>query len=154
MQTINSFRGEYYFLSNFYPCKVTIPVDRTKPDGPKIIFTNAEAAFHAYKCEGNADAMRAFSGLPANEAKHLGRHVDLDVAAWNKKRIDCMRTVVRAKFAQNRDLKHKLATTDGAMLIEGNTWGDTFWGVACGGGENHLGQLLMETRRLIMQGQL
>ena len=154
MQTINSFRGEYYFLSNFYPCKVTVPVDRMKPDGEKITFANAEAAFHAYKCEGDAEAMRASANLPPNEAKRLGRRVDLDVAAWNGKRIDCMRTVVRAKFTQNRDLRHKLAATDKAMLIEGNTWGDAFWGVSNGGGENRLGQLLTETRRLIMQGQL
>lgn len=29
---------------------------------------------------------------------------------------------------------------------EGNTWGDKFWGVCDGEGENHLGKLLMEVR--------
>jgi predicted NAD-dependent protein-ADP-ribosyltransferase YbiA (DUF1768 family) len=31
-------------------------------------------------------------------------------------------------------------------LIEGNWWGDTYWGVCNGVGENHLGKLLMKIR--------
>jgi predicted NAD-dependent protein-ADP-ribosyltransferase YbiA (DUF1768 family) len=31
-------------------------------------------------------------------------------------------------------------------LIEENTWGDTFWGICKGQGENHLGRLLMQIR--------
>lgn len=36
--------------------------------------------------------------------------------------------------------------TGDAELIEGNNWGDTFWGVCNGRGENMLGKLLMEIR--------
>ncbi len=32
------------------------------------------------------------------------------------------------------------------MLIEGNTWRDTFWGIYEGKGENNLGKLLMKIR--------
>ena len=32
------------------------------------------------------------------------------------------------------------------MLIEGNEWGDTFWGTCDGIGENHLGKILMRIR--------
>lgn len=38
-------------------------------------------------------------------------------------------------------------------LIEGNTWGDTFWGVCRGKGENNLGKILMRLRSELAQGQ-
>ena len=40
----------------------------------------------------------------------------------------------------------RLINTGDAILIEGNTWGDTYWGVCDGVGENRLGKLLMEVR--------
>jgi predicted NAD-dependent protein-ADP-ribosyltransferase YbiA (DUF1768 family) len=43
-------------------------------------------------------------------------------------------------------LKEKLLATGGAVLVEGNTWGDTFWGVYKRNGMNHLGRLLMKVR--------
>jgi len=42
-------------------------------------------------------------------------------------------------------LERLLATGD-QELIEGNTWGDRFWGVCDGEGQNQLGRLLMELR--------
>lgn len=44
------------------------------------------------------------------------------------------------------DLNAKLQETGDAELIEGNYWGDRFWGVCDGVGENHLGKLLMRVR--------
>ena len=41
MNKINSFRDEYYFLSNFYECSVTY-------NG--LTYKNNEAAFQAQKC--------------------------------------------------------------------------------------------------------
>jgi hypothetical protein len=35
------------------------------------------------------------------------------------------------------------------ILIEGNTWGDTFWGVCNGVGENNLGKTLMNVREIL-----
>lgn len=35
------------------------------------------------------------------------------------------------------------------MLIEGNDWGDTFWGMVDGEGENNLGKILMRVREEI-----
>ena len=43
-------------------------------------------------------------------------------------------------------MRSKLEETRGSELIEGNTWGDRFWGVSRGIGENHLGKILMEER--------
>ena len=59
-----------------------------------------------------------------------------------------MEEIVRAKFTQNEELKRLLLATGDKRLAEGNTWGDTFWGVdlRSGRGENHLGIILMRVR--------
>jgi len=36
--------------------------------------------------------------------------------------------------------------TGKSELIEGNTWGDTFWGVSGVIGQNNLGKILMKIR--------
>jgi len=55
--------------------------------------------------------------------------------------------IVRDKFARHPGLKASLRQTGNARLVEGNWWGDTFWGVCNGKGTNHLGKVLMEVRR-------
>ena len=44
-----------------------------------------------------------------------------------------------------------LLDTGGAVLIEGNTWNDTFWGACNGKGLNHLGRILMTLRHDLLQ---
>lgn len=44
------------------------------------------------------------------------------------------------------ELVKALLDTGTAELIEGNWWGDKFWGVCRGQGKNHLGKLLMKIR--------
>jgi predicted NAD-dependent protein-ADP-ribosyltransferase YbiA (DUF1768 family) len=56
-----------------------------------------------------------------------------------------MEEILRMKFADER-LRDKLTSTAPVELVEGNWWGDTFWGVCKGVGENHLGRLLMKIR--------
>lgn len=58
-----------------------------------------------------------------------------------------MEDIVRDKFTRNEDLKAMLLATGDEGLIEGNWWGDTFWGECKGQGENHLGRILMKIRR-------
>lgn len=41
---------------------------------------------------------------------------------------------------QNEELKQKLLATGNEELVEGNNWGDTFWGMVNEVGENHLRQ--------------
>jgi predicted NAD-dependent protein-ADP-ribosyltransferase YbiA (DUF1768 family) len=43
-------------------------------------------------------------------------------------------------------MREMLLLTGDCELVEGNTWGDKFWGVCDGEGENHLGKLLMKIR--------
>lgn len=130
---INRFDGRYHFLSNFYEVPVTY-------NG--ITYRNTEAAFQAQKCLERA---HEFADISANEAKRLGRKVTLR-PDWNDVRIDIMHNIVLAKFRQNTDLYEQLIATGDCELIEGNYWGDRFWGVCSGTGENHLGQILMQVR--------
>jgi hypothetical protein len=47
------------------------------------------------------------------------------------------------------ELRQQLIDTGDARIIEGNTWGDVFWGVCKGKGENHLGRLIESIRESI-----
>lgn len=137
MGTIDSFKGENAFLSNFYDAPVCY-------DG--ITYKNSEAAFQAQKTENREDRF-AFADLSARDAKRLGRSTKLR-KGWSDMRVYIMSEIVHAKFEQNPDLAEKLLATGNDVLIEGNTWNDKFWGVdsRTGEGQNMLGNVLMGVR--------
>ena len=83
--------------------------------------------------------------LNPSEAKRLGRRVRLR-SDWEQVKYDVMLDVVRAKFNQHPDLAQKLLATGDEELVEGNDWGDTYWGVCNGRGKNMLGKILMRVR--------
>ena len=138
MEKINSFRGEYYFLSNFYEVPVTY-------DG--ITYENNEAAFQAQKCVDPKDRL-SFSKINPSEAKKLGRHVSLR-KDWEDIKVSLMENIILAKFEQHPDLAQKLLLTGDQFLEEGNTWGDHIWGTVDGQGRNLLGYILMHTRDIL-----
>lgn len=140
---INSFTGEYYFLSNFYEIHVTY-------NG--ITFLNNEAAFQAQKCKSSAER-EMFADLNASEAKKLGRKVPLR-KDWEIIKMGVMMRIVQAKFEQHPELAEKLLQTDTAYLEEGNTWGDRVWGTVDGKGANNLGRILMEVREILREKQI
>lgn len=135
MNIIKEFSGKYFFLSNFY--ERPVEVDDKK-------YANTEAAFHAFKCP---ERRGEFAFLGPKEAKRLGRSVKLR-PDWEQVKDDVMRNVVRAKFTQHEDLKQMLLETGDAILEEGNTWHDKYWGVdsVTRKGKNMLGKILMEIR--------
>lgn len=133
---ISSFRDEYFFLSNFYPVEI-------KLDG--IVYPNAETAFQAQKTL-DVEERRKFSMLKNPvQAKRLGRKVKLR-DDWEEVKLDIMTEIVSQKFLQHPHLIEMLLQTGDEELIEGNKWGDRFWGVCKGVGENHLGKILMKIR--------
>lgn len=134
---IDEFRGEYYFLSNFYPVDMEF-------EG--IPYQNSEAAFQAQKCLTEEEKWQ-FVGLPSNKAKRLGRQVQLR-PDWEEVKVGLMEQIVRAKFEQHPELMELLVATGDKPLIEGNTWNDRFWGMdlKTRQGENHLGKILMKIR--------
>jgi len=138
-----AFRGDRHFLSNFYPCRVEY-------DG--IVFPSSEHAFQAAKTEDWNERNRIRLAKSPAEAKQIGRSVAL-VPGWDSARLSVMGGVLKAKFLGNEDLIVKLLATGDSPLVEENAWGDTFWGVCQGVGENNLGKLLMLLRRKLRERQ-
>jgi predicted NAD-dependent protein-ADP-ribosyltransferase YbiA (DUF1768 family) len=64
---------------------------------------------------------------------------------WDKMKLFIMASLLRQKFSDPA-LGKKLLDTKHIYLIEGNNWGDDYWGVYEGRGTNHLGVLLMNLR--------
>lgn len=142
--TISAFKGEYHFLSNFYPCIVRMP---SQVLGRDLVFKSSEAAYMAAKSL-SIGVWKQFETIEyAGQAKKLGRQIQLR-DDWESVKIKFMQHIVRNKFVQNPDLAEKLKATGDVELIEGNYWGDTFWGVSLktGQGQNHLGKILMAVR--------
>ena len=132
-ETIDKFCGQYAFLSNFYEAPVRIFGHH---------FKNSEAAFQAAKCPEHMDK---FCNLNPSEAKRLGRKVKIR-HDWEDIKYRVMWAVCFAKFLQNTGLQERLLNTENAHLVEGNTWGDTTWGVCNGKGKNWLGSVLESVR--------
>lgn len=133
MTTINEFKGDNFFLSNFYEAPV---------EYQGLHFLNNEAAFQAMKCPQRA---REFCKLNPSAAKKLGRSVDLR-PDWEGMKDIFMYEICTNKFLQNPELLERLLATGDATLIEGNDWNDKIWGVCNGQGENRLGKILMRIR--------
>ena len=133
---INSFRGKYYFLSNFYPSEILI-------NGKK--YPTVEHAFQAMKATNSKDMLWIASASTPKEAKKRGRSVAYR-KDWEEVKLAIMEKLVYLKFIGNQNLLDLLVETGDEELIEGNWWGDTFWGVCNEVGENHLGKILMKIR--------
>lgn len=142
MDKIDSFKGKYYFLSNFYKATVTF-------DG--ITYTNNEAAFQAQKVLDHNTRLE-FSKLNPSQAKYKGRRVELR-EDWEDVKCNLMYDICKAKFTQNLGLREMLLSTGDSYLEEGNNWGDKTWGTVNGVGSNLLGIILMEIRNVLQEGQ-
>ncbi len=139
MNTIDSFKGTYAFLSNFYPAKVTY-------NG--YTYQTSEHAFQAAKTTNKTDHDHIANAITPGIAKRRGRKVKCR-PDWKKVRDTIMAEVVYYKFDQNSAICAKLKATDNAILIEGNWWRDIYWGVCRGVGRNMLGKILMIVRNIV-----
>ena len=137
-KVIDRFDGEYAFLSNFS--------NSILYDDEGIEYPTVEHYFQAQKTLGLNTRLVIAAAPTPGKAKGIGRHVQLR-SDWNNVKIDIMRDALIQKFSDKK-LQKKLIETGDAELIEGNWWGDKFWGVCGGEGENHLGKLLMEVREM------
>lgn len=133
---------ESRFLSNFYPYK-----NKNGDKYPysvrvfyaRIEFDCVENAYQAAKLTSRDDMVR-FSRMTPFETKwamdagqylvRAGVGMELNYALW----------WVVQKFTTCPELAQMLRATGNAKLVEGNHWGDVFWGVCNGIGENHLGR--------------
>ena len=139
-----SFRGDWYFLSNFFPCKV---------EYNGRIYGNAEAAYQAAKFPNHSEQIqKEFCFADAATAKRLGHTYSPIRHDWPIWKNQVMRDVLSAKF-YNPDLRAALLSTGSQHLKESNDWGDRYWGTVDGQGLNTLGVLLMDLRAEIRDAQ-
>ena len=134
---IDRFDGtKYRFLSNFWLADVYY-------EG--CIYPSTEHAYQAAKTL-DIDARKMIQEAPSpGKAKRLGQMV-VYRPNWENIKYSVMEYLLRQKF-NHSELKQLLLETGLEELIEGNTWGDVYWGVCDGKGENNLGKILMDLRR-------
>jgi ribA/ribD-fused uncharacterized protein len=140
---IESFSAENRFLSNFWPVEVQFE---------DIAYPSVEQAYKAAKTTDVATRLE-ISRLKPNK-RDLGEKIEALLSKheirtdWSDDiRLEIMENLLIQKFdGRDEGLRQKLIDTGDVELIEGNTWGDTFFGICDGVGENHLGKLLMKVR--------
>lgn len=138
---ISEFDGQYRFLSNFF-------MQDFEYEGR--VWKSVEHAFQAYKFYPDVARMEEVANCATpGKAKRMGRLPGIR-ADWNQVRVQVMTDLVRIKFSVPY-LRERLLETGDEELIEGNSWGDTFWGMCQGVGENHLGRILMQIRAEIRE---
>jgi len=146
MSSIEGFKGEWSFLSNFYPCEIQC-------DG--LIYKSVEAFYVAMKFNNDqifngkhysvGDFREMISLTPSpGLVKKIGQKIIIR-SDWDVRKLGFMNWAIREKFKDINLLELLLSTGD-MDIIETNNWGDTFWGVCNGSGKNHLGKILMKVR--------
>src|SRR6476620_8945451 len=133
---IDSFMGQYRWLSNFHLSPITF-------EGAE--YPSVEHGYQAAKTT-NPKLRLPFQEpiMKPAEARRAGQKLPMR-SDWESIKIDVMFRCLKEKF-KDPELKDKLINTGDEELIEGNWWGDKFWGVCNGVGENNLGKLLMKIR--------
>jgi ribA/ribD-fused uncharacterized protein len=134
---IDLFSHEHAFLSNFHDSPVLF-------DGET--YPTVEHAYQAAKTTDPAERRKIREARSAGLAKRLGKKLQLR-SGWNDMRVGVMLDLLREKFS-DPIMRQQLLDTGDAELVEGNGWGDQFWGVddRTGRGKNMLGKLLMQVR--------
>lgn len=135
---IYGFFGPYRFLSNFYVCDVHVF---------GVTWKSSEHAYQAAKTKEPDEVVAILKAETPGKAKTLGKSVTFRTD-WMKLRDQLMFEIVRAKFAQNAEIRSLLFATGNKNLVEANDWGDTYWGCeeVTRYGKNHLGRILVFVR--------
>lgn len=140
MNAITEFQGAHRFLSNFWPSEIEWRGDK---------WATVEHAYQAAKSNSQSERDRIRLAATPALAKSYARSIVHPVKGWHDVKIDVMTELVRLKF-QIPALAEKLKATGDARLVEGNRWGDVFWGECpLGKGSNNLGKILMLMREEI-----
>ncbi len=132
---ITSFSGPWACLSNFWPVMIWVEDE---------LYPSAEHAFQAMKTLNSAERRSIALAATPGQAKKAGRALSLR-EDWERVKDEQMLKILRVKFAV-APLAEKLLETGDQELVEGNWWGDTYWGVCKGTGQNKLGKSLMTVR--------
>lgn len=134
---ILGFQGENRFLSNFWPVDVTL-------DG--ITYPSTEHAYQAAKSLDPDYRQMILSEPLPGRVKRMSRKVQLR-PDWDSVKLSIMLDLTRQKYRNNSELRSALLSTGDSYIEETNNWGDRFWGVSGGAGQNNLGKILMQVRQ-------
>ena len=129
---ITSFTGDHEFLSNFheepFPMATARFVWMPPPSCPdRWWFNSAEHAFQAAKATTHEQAIIVVNAPSPYLATRAGRKVTCQ-QDWELAKRRIMLEVLLAKFGHSADLRNLLRATGTAVLVEGNDWGDRYWG--------------------------
>ena len=142
-------------FSNFYETEFDL-------DGVK--YKSAEHAYQALKAKtfGDEEAFEKIQkAKSAQSAKAAGKKVkEFKEETWKEKKDEVMKTILRAKFTQNLELRKKLLDSGDKRIANADSR-DKYWGIGTSAnttmakdptkwkGENKLGALLEELRTTI-----
>lgn len=151
---IAEFNGPFRVFSNFEDRFPFAAPHVRSPEGPVYWWLTNEHYFQAGKAKEHQDLISILQAGTALDAKRRGHKIKMDSlsqSAWLIAREKVMYRGLQYKFA-NPILRNALLATGDAVLQEGNTWGDDFWGCVYDHekgwvGHNRLGQLLMYLRK-------
>lgn len=138
----SSFRGDLFFLSNFYKSRFFVN---------NLAYETVEHYFNSKKTVNPTESERIRLAYSPAHAKKLGRECNLR-NNWDRMKDDIMFQGVHAKFSQDYELKEKLLETEDYLLVEKNNWGDRYWGVDInsGMGLNKLGEILKDIKNIFL----
>src|SRR5215471_2653008 len=172
-EMIVSFTGPWEPLSSFHmePFPVRLGLAELWANSREHAYQASKAIVpHAVQ---QPAMMKILNAPTAYRAKQLGRQVQLDRTVWDSMSKRVMLELMLAQYAYlGPTAGEVLQATFGAVLVEGNTWGDKNWGaipatrklVDAGyplwrpvahdqstwlAGHNWLGQLLMAARLVL-----
>lgn len=148
-QPIDKFDGtQFAFLSNFYVHNEPIMYNVLQDDGiyRRYFVNTVEHVYQADKCMHSTDYHKILMAATPARAKKYGRMVECR-SDWDLIKIARMKHWLKVKFSTAYLANRLIEETEDRPLIEGNTWGDRFWGQVNGVGENWLGRLLEEVRK-------
>ena len=141
--SINRFNSNYRFLSNFYNHEILY-------EGIK--YSTLEHAYQAAKTNDLNEKFMIRDCGDAAKAKKMGRPEFITIRQdWMLVNLGIMEELLYIKFSDPK-LKKLLLDTGYKLLIEGNNWGDKFWGAVWSEkeekfvGANYLVKLLMKVR--------
>ena len=142
-------------FSNFYETEFEL-------DGVK--YKSAEHAYQGLKAKtfGDDEAFEKIQkAKSAQSAKAAGKKVkDFKEETWKEKKDEAMKTILRAKFTQNLELRKKLLDSGDKVIANADSR-DKYWGIGTSAnttmakdpakwkGENKLGKMLEELRTTI-----
>jgi ribA/ribD-fused uncharacterized protein len=129
-----------------------------------VKYKSAEHAYQGIKAKtfGDNEAFEKIQkAKSAQSAKAAGKKVkEYKEETWKEKKDEAMKTILRAKFTQNLDLRKKLLDSGDKVIANADSR-DKYWGIGTSTnttmakdpakwkGENKLGKMLEELRTTI-----